>query len=144
MYACPAFADLEAFSKAQDRSLIWWSGVPPALQPSLVEQLLARCSPRMLLLEKPVAINVEAAQRLRQVGNRHLKLVVGVNYIRRYYLVVLELQSQLKASYWRVAARAPGLWQGVVEQRVSFCKFSRSMAWALVRKDYFGHWACLC
>ena len=39
--------------------------VPPFLQPSLVEHLLSRCSPRMLLLEKPVAINVEAANRLR-------------------------------------------------------------------------------
>ena len=50
----------------------------------------------MLLLEKPVAINVEAVERLRQVCKRHSKLVVAVNYIRRYLPVVLELQSLLK------------------------------------------------
>ena len=86
VYACPAFADLEEYFQdpgPHELDLVVVA-VPPALQPSLVEQLLARCSPRMLLLEKPVAINVEAAQRLRQACNRHPKLVVGVNYIRRY------------------------------------------------------------
>ena len=102
VYACPAFADLEEYFQdpgPHELDLVVVA-VPPALQPSLVEQLLARCSPRMLLLEKPVAINVEAAQRLRQACNRHPKLVVGVNYIRRYLPVVLELQSQLKARHF--------------------------------------------
>ena len=100
VYACPAFADLEAYFQApgfQQADLVVVA-VPPTLQPSLVEQLLERCSPRILLLEKPVATNVEAAERLRQVCLRHSKLVVAVNYIRRYLPVVLELQSQLMAA----------------------------------------------
>ena len=74
VYACPAFADLEDFFQGPGRHELDLVvvAVPPALQPSLVEQLLARCSPRMLLLEKPVAINVEAAQRLRQACNLSL------------------------------------------------------------------------
>ena len=102
VYACSAFDDLEAYFQgpgSQKLDLVVVA-VPPALQPSLVEQLLARCSPRMLLLEKPVAINLEAAVRLRQACNRHPKLVVAVNYIRRYLPVVLELQSQLKAGHF--------------------------------------------
>ena len=101
VYSCPVFADVEAYFQCpglQELDLVVVA-VPPALQPSLVVQLLARCSPRMLLLEKPVAINVEAAERLRQACNRHPKLVVAVNYIRRYLPVVLELQSQLKAGH---------------------------------------------
>ena len=102
VYSCPAFVDLEAYFQgpgSHELDLVVVA-VPPALQPSLVDQLLARCSPRMLLLEKPVAINVEAAERLRQACNRHPKLVVAVNYIRRYLPVVLELQSQLKAGHF--------------------------------------------
>lgn len=98
VYSCPAFVDLEAYFQGpgpQEVDLVVVA-VPPTLQPSLVEQLLARCSPRMLLLEKPVAINVEAAGRLREVCMRYPKLVVAVNYIRRFLPVVLELQSQLQ------------------------------------------------
>ena len=99
VYSCPAFADLEEYFQgpgSHELDLVVVA-VPPTLQPSLVDQLLARCSPRMLLLEKPVAIKVEAAERLQQACNRHPNLVVAVNYIRRYLPVVLELQSQLKA-----------------------------------------------
>ena len=98
VYSCHAFPDLEDFFQERDGAEIDLVvvAVPPALQPSLVEQLLARCSPRMVLLEKPVAINVEAAERLCQACNAHPKLVVAVNYIRRYLPVVLELQSQLQ------------------------------------------------
>ena len=102
VYSCPAFADLEAYFQgpgSHELDLVVVA-VPPALQPSLVDQLLARCSPRLLLLEKPVAINVEAAERLRQACNRHPKLVVAVNYIRRYLPVVQDLQSQLKAGHF--------------------------------------------
>ena len=101
VYAAPVFADLEAYlqsPEAQDVDLVVVA-VPPTLQPSLVEQLLARCTPRMLLLEKPVAINVQAAKRLRQACLRHPNLVVAVNYIRRYLPVVLEFQSQLKVGH---------------------------------------------
>lgn len=101
VYSCPAFFDLEAYFQSQGSQQVDLVvvAVPPAFQPSLVDQLLERCSPRMLLLEKPVAINVEAAERLRQACNRHLKMVVAVNYIRRYLPVVLELQAQLKAGH---------------------------------------------
>ena len=54
----------------------------------------------MLLLEKPVAINIEAAARLSRACRCHPKMVVAVNYIRRYLPVVLELQAQLKAGHF--------------------------------------------
>ncbi|WP_115126997.1 Gfo/Idh/MocA family protein [Synechococcus sp. GEYO] len=98
VYSCPVFADLEAYFQGagpQEVDLVVIA-VPPALQPSMVEQLLARCSPQMLLLEKPIAVNIEAAERLRQECKRHPKLVVAVNYIRRYLPVILELQSELQ------------------------------------------------
>lgn len=98
VYLCPTFDGLEAYFQGREHNDVDLVvvAVPPTLQPSLVEQLLLRCSPRMLLLEKPVATNVEAAQRLRQACMRHPKLVVAVNYIRRYLPVVLKLQSELQ------------------------------------------------
>lgn len=98
VYACPAFGDLDACFQDLDPHDIELVvvAVPPTLQPSLVEQLLAICRPRMLLLEKPVAINVEQADRLRMACMHRPKLVVAVNYIRRYLPVVLEVQSQLQ------------------------------------------------
>ena len=97
VYPYPTFTDIEAFiqtsgDKSIDLAIV---AVPPALQPMLVERLLAQCSPRMLLLEKPVAINVQEAEILLQACTRQPNLVVAVNYIRRYLPVVLQLQSQL-------------------------------------------------
>ena len=98
VYSCPVFAHLEAYIQAlghQELDLVVVA-VQPTLQPSLVEQLLVHCSPRMLLLEKPVAINVQEAERLRKACLRHSKLVVAVNYIRRYLPVVVDLQVELQ------------------------------------------------
>jgi len=70
--------------------------VPAALQPSLVEALLQRLTPKLLLLEKPVAVSVAEAQRLRRACARQPQLKVAVNYIRRYLPAVLNVQQKLK------------------------------------------------
>ena len=98
VYGCPAFADLEDCFQGlgkEDLGLVVVA-VPPSLQPMLVEQILSSCRPLMLLLEKPVAINAEGAERLRLACAQHPDLVVAVNYIRRFLPAVLELQSQLQ------------------------------------------------
>ena len=99
VYPCPTFTDIETFFKTSEQKDIDLViiAVPPDLQPLLVDQLLARHSPRMLLLEKPIAINLKAAEMMRQACAQHPKLVVAVNYIRRYLPIVLQLQSQLQA-----------------------------------------------
>jgi len=101
VYDCPSFSDLQECFEVLglckvDLVVV---AVPPALQPSLVEQLLEQCRPRILLLEKPVAINVDAADRLRQVCLRQPRMMVAVNYIRRYLPVVLDFKFQLHAGY---------------------------------------------
>jgi len=98
IYQCPAWPDLSAFGQAasaQQLDLVVVA-VPPLLQPSLVEQLLARFRPRMLLLEKPVAINAAGADQLRRVCESRPDLLVAVNYIRRYLPAVLRLQTHLQ------------------------------------------------
>ena len=98
MYGCSAFVDLKACFQGlegKDVDLVVVA-VPPSLQPMLVEELLSSCSPRMLLLEKPVAPNAESAERLRSVCLRRPDLVVAVNYIRRFLPVVLQLQAQMQ------------------------------------------------
>jgi len=98
VYACPTFEDLSACLQGLahiDFDLVVVA-IPPTLQPTLVEQLLSRCSPRMLLLEKPLAINALGAERLLTACMLHPNMVVAVNYTRRYLPVVLEFQSQLR------------------------------------------------
>ena len=74
--------------------------VPPFLQASVVEELLRLFSPKILLIEKPVANNVEAALRLHSICDSHSDLVVAVNYIRRYLPPVLEIQRQMQSGFF--------------------------------------------
>ena len=88
----PVFPDFVACLKGlehKDFDLVVVA-ILPTLQPTLVEQLL-RWGPRMLLLEKPLAINAQGVERLlTYMRVPYPNLVVAVNYTRRYLPVVLE------------------------------------------------------
>lgn len=71
--------------------------VHPKLQPLVVEKLLSLLVPRALLLEKPVAMNPEEANKVVNSCANHSNLVVAVNYIRRYLPVVKEWRLRLRA-----------------------------------------------
>ena len=147
VYSCPAFADLEAYFQgpgSQELDLVVVA-VPPALQPSLVDQLLARCSPRMLLLEKPVAINVEAAERLRQACNRHPQAGGGGELhpalLTRGSGASVPAQGR---TFRRAAARSSGVRQGFAEQWLSFRQSRRGLAGSLAQRCGFGARPWLC
>jgi predicted dehydrogenase len=86
IYRRPAFANLAewyAAANGLEPELVVFA-VPPQKQPSLVEELLRLTVPRLLLLEKPVAISLEQANMLKGTCVKHPDLIVAVNYIRRY------------------------------------------------------------
>ncbi len=58
--------------------------VAPHLQSGIVTELLNLISSRLLLLEKPVVVNLEQARALEQICAQYPMLTVAVNYIRRY------------------------------------------------------------
>lgn len=86
LYGRPTYSDLESWrasSSDLDPDLVIIA-VAPQLQPALVEQLLSVLSPRLLLLEKPVAVSHDEAHTLEKLCRNQKGLSVAVNYIRRY------------------------------------------------------------
>jgi predicted dehydrogenase len=101
LYRCPAFSDLAqwlSFMKGTGPELVVFA-VPPQLQPSLVEELLQWTVPRVLLLEKPVAVTLEQANALEMTFARHPGLIIAVNYIRRYLPVVQSWETRLQKRF---------------------------------------------
>ncbi|MDB4638753.1 Gfo/Idh/MocA family oxidoreductase [bacterium] len=99
LYRRPAFADLQSWiaSSPEVEPDIVIIAVAPQLQPSLVAQLLSVVSPRLLLLEKPVAISLNDAYALEKLCNQKQGLAVAVNYIRRYLPAVQHWQKRLQS-----------------------------------------------
>jgi len=98
-YGVKAFACLNYWRRAMPNAAVDLAvvAVPAVLQPLLVEELLYMLAPRLLLLEKPVAISCMEGERLRRACATQPQLQVAVNYIRRYLPEVLKLQQRLQA-----------------------------------------------
>ena len=98
LYGLETYADLldwHGASTGLDPELVVIA-VGPQLQPALVEQLLNLTTPRLLLLEKPVATSLDGARDLERVCSRKPELSVAVNYIRRYLPSVQDWQNRLQ------------------------------------------------
>ncbi len=99
LYRRPAYADLQSWRTSSfdfDPDLVIVA-VSPELQPSLVSQLLSVISPRLLLLEKPVAATLGDALILEKICKQQRGLSVAVNYIRRYLPAVQNWQKRLQS-----------------------------------------------
>ena len=102
VYRLPVYASLPAYRAAcvdPDPDLVVIA-VAPQLQPGLVDLLLALMKPRLLLLEKPVAVTPEQAKVLRHSCARQPDLLVAVNYIRRYLPAVQAWQQRYRPVSW--------------------------------------------
>lgn len=99
LYGVPAYEDLASWqmnSKGSPPDLIVFA-VPPQLQPSLVQELLQLTEPQLILLEKPVATDLEQGWGLRAACELHPQMSVAVNYIRRWLPAVQSWERRLKA-----------------------------------------------
>jgi len=99
LYGAPSYADLSswraAFSDVSPDLVV--IAVAPQLQPSLVDELLEITQPRLLLLEKPIAIDLERARALQDTFGRYPQMHVAVNYIRRWLPSVQAWRRRLQA-----------------------------------------------
>lgn len=97
LYEKPTYPDLktwrESISYIKPELVI--IAVSPILQPAIVDKLLSLVSPRMLLLEKPVATDIQQALGLETLCSAHTELAVAVNYIRRYLPAVQQWKTRL-------------------------------------------------
>ena len=71
--------------------------VPPEYQINVVEELLERCIPKILLLEKPIASNLKDLIKLNFIFEKYKEIKVFVNYIRCYLPAVKKLNSIIEA-----------------------------------------------
>lgn len=71
--------------------------VNPKYQPSLVEEVVEKISPKVLLIEKPIAISMEESLKVQSICKRKTDLVVCVNYIRRYLPIFLDWKQIIEA-----------------------------------------------
>ncbi len=86
LYGTPAYADLASWLAATKHAPpdLVVIAVAPQLQPSLVMELLQLTEPKLLLLEKPVASDLEQGNTMKEVYAKHPQIKVAVNYIRRW------------------------------------------------------------
>ena len=98
-YHRPAYRDLDEWHASTPNACLDLAviAVHPRLQPLVVEKLLSLLSPRALLLEKPVAINLGEVQKVVKSCTSHSNLIVAVNYIRRYLPVAKDWRQRLRA-----------------------------------------------
>lgn len=99
LYGAPAYADLASWRTACPDALpdLVVVAVPPQLQLSIVETLLVLTQPRMLLLEKPLASDLQQARAIQAVCNRHPLLSVAVNYVRNWLPAVQAWRRRLQS-----------------------------------------------
>lgn len=99
LYGAPSYAGLaswrEAFKDLSPDLVV--IAVAPQLQLLLVEELLEITEPRLLLLEKPIANDLERGRALQAVCERHPQMHVAVNYIRRWLPSVQAWRRRLQA-----------------------------------------------
>lgn len=99
LYGAPAYVDLASWRAACTHSSpdLVVIAVAPQLQLSVVQQLLQLTEPQILLLEKPVAIDLEQGRALQAACAMHPQMHVAVNYIRRWLPSVHAWQRRLQA-----------------------------------------------
>lgn len=97
VYNLPAFDDISGFLQHFNDAIVDLIvfAVPPSLQPSMVGRYLSILNPRILLLEKPLAVCNEDARFLYDMCSKKKNLLVAVNYIRRFLPSVLDCKSLL-------------------------------------------------
>jgi hypothetical protein len=99
LYGVPSYADLPSW-RAEFKDIspdLVVIAVAPQLQLSLVDELLNHIKPRLLLLEKPVAIDLEQGRALQSVCARQPQMHVAVNYTRRWLPSVQAWRRSLQA-----------------------------------------------
>lgn len=99
LYGAPSYADLASWRAAFKDVLpdLVVIAVAPHLQPLLVEELLEITEPRLLLLEKPIAHDLEQGRALQTACGRFPQMHVAVNYIRRWLPSVQNWRRRLEA-----------------------------------------------
>ena len=89
VYKIPTFDCIDNFLKNINCSIdLVIIAVIPQNQPNLVDEVINKLNPKVLLLEKPLAVSLNEAKRIKKICESRPNLTVFVNYIRRYLPLV--------------------------------------------------------
>lgn len=102
IYSKPAFLSLgswHATSACTAIDLVILA-VHPRLQPSLMDEVLALMAPKAVLLEKPIALDLDQASRIESRCAAFPSMIVAVNYIRRYLQPVRNWHDRLSTHHF--------------------------------------------
>lgn len=138
IYHIPSFANLADFiydnpNLSIDIAIV---AVPPTLQPQVVESLLDLITPRLLLLEKPLATDSSSLNRLFHVIKASSSTHIAVNYVRRYLPAVLQLQAQIASGKYGNLLHARLIYgKGLLSNASHFINLAESWVGPLIHKQ---------
>ena len=96
IYKKPTFDCIDNFLKGVNCNIeLVIIAVIPQNQPNLVEEVIVKLNPRVLLLEKPLATSLGEARRIKNLCASKPDLIVCVNYIRRYLPLVKKWREKI-------------------------------------------------
>ncbi len=89
LYKKPYFNSIKNLKKNLNQNIdLVIIAVTPQNQPELVEEVINQLNPKILLLEKPLAISLEETKKIKNLCASKPNLIVFVNYVRRYLPLV--------------------------------------------------------
>ena len=88
-YKYPTYDSIDSFLRVERENVDFVViAVSPQSQPKLIEQVIQKLDPKVLLIEKPIAISMEETLRIEEICKKKANLIVYVNYGRRYLPIV--------------------------------------------------------
>ena len=95
-YKKPSFDCIENFKSNSNTKIdLVIIAVFPKNQPKIVEDVINQLNPKILLLEKPLAISLEETKKIKNLCATKPDLIVFVNYVRRYLPLVNKWRDKI-------------------------------------------------
>lgn len=98
IYKNPTYSCIDLFLREERVNIDFVIiAVNPHYQPKLIEEVIEKLNPKVLLIEKPIAISMEETFRIQTICKKKPNLIVYVNYGRRYLPVVNKFSKLIKS-----------------------------------------------
>ena len=89
VYKNPTYCNIDSFLINEQINIdLVIIAVNPQNQPKLIEEVINKINPKVLLIEKPIAISMEESKKVELLCKSKPNLVVCINYGRRYLPLV--------------------------------------------------------
>ena len=98
IYENPTYNNIDSFLNKEKATIdLVIIAVNPHNQPQLIREVLKKINPKVLLIEKPIAISMKETLEVDNILKKHPDLIVCVNYGRRYLPLVQEWKEKIES-----------------------------------------------